>query len=123
MTTAAASHSIRLSARGELHNQLQVLSAQDAILSVALFHILALNGKVEQAAAQLRRTWGEKFLISSMQGVLEMQQYYTVQVATGETALPDFNYLIQYQNNYHAAVMLGIGIIIGCLLAMAFLRR
>ena len=31
-----------------------------------------------------------------------MEQYYTVQVATGETALPDFNYLIQYQNNYHA---------------------
>lgn len=52
-----------------------------------------------------------------------MEQYYTVQVATGETAIPDFNYLIQYQNNYHAAVMLGIGIIIGCLLAMAFLRR
>lgn len=52
-----------------------------------------------------------------------MEQYYTVQVATGETALPDFNYLIKYQNNYHAAVMLGIGIIIGCLLAMAFLRR
>jgi len=52
-----------------------------------------------------------------------MQQYYTVPVATGETALPDFNYLIQYQNNYYAAVMLGIGIIIGCLIAFAFLRR
>lgn len=52
-----------------------------------------------------------------------MQQYYTVQVATGETALPDLNYLIQYQNNYHAAVMLGIGICIGCLIAIAFLRR
>lgn len=58
-----------------------------------------------------------------MQGVLNMQQYYTVPIATGETALPDFNYLIQYQNNYHAAVMLGIGIIIGCLIATAFLRR
>lgn len=52
-----------------------------------------------------------------------MHQYYTVQVATGETALPDLNYLIQYQNNYHAAVMLGIGILVGCLIAIAFLRR
>ena len=87
------------------------------------FSSAALSGKVEQAAAQLRRTWGKWFNISSMQGVLKMQQYYTVPIATGETALPDFNYLIQYQNNYHAAVMLGIGIIIGCLIAMAFLRR
>lgn len=55
--------------------------------------------------------------------VIYMQQYYTIPIATGETALPDFNYLIQYQNNYHAAVMLGIGIIIGCLIALAFLRR
>lgn len=52
-----------------------------------------------------------------------MQQYYTVQVGTGETALPDFNYLLQYENNYHAAVMLGIGICIGCLIVIAFLRR
>lgn len=52
-----------------------------------------------------------------------MQQYYTIPIATGETALPDFNYLIQYQNNYYAAVMLGIGIVIGCLIALAFLRR
>lgn len=62
-------------------------------------------------------------LIIQYAGGSKVEQYYTVQVATGETALPDFNYLIQYQNNYHAAVMLGIGIIIGCLLAMAFLRR
>ena len=62
-------------------------------------------------------------LIFQYAGGSKVEQYYTVQVATGETALPDFNYLIQYQNNYHAAVMLGIGIIIGCLLAMAFLRR
>lgn len=57
------------------------------------------------------------------EGGFIVQQYYTVQVATGETALPDFNYLLQYQNNYHAAVMLGIGICIGCLIAIAFLRR
>lgn len=66
---------------------------------------------------------GEMVLMFQYAGGSKVEQYYTVQVATGETALPDFNYLIQYQNNYHAAVMLGIGIIIGCLLAMAFLRR
>lgn len=66
---------------------------------------------------------GEKVPIFQYAGGSKVEQYYTVQVATGETALPDFNYLIQYQNNYHAAVMLGIGIIIGCLIAMAFLRR
>lgn len=66
---------------------------------------------------------GEMVLMFQYAGGSNVEQYYTVQVATGETALPDFNYLIQYQNNYHAAVMLGIGIIIGCLLAMAFLRR
>lgn len=66
---------------------------------------------------------GEKVPIFQYAGGSKVEQYYTVQVATGETALPDFNYLIQYQNNYHAAVMLGIGIIIGCLIAIAFLRR
>ena len=66
---------------------------------------------------------GGMVLMFQYAGGSKVEQYYTVQIATGETALPDFNYLIQYQNNYHAAVMLGIGIIIGCLIAMAFLRR
>lgn len=66
---------------------------------------------------------GEMVLIFQYAGGSKVEQYYKIPIATGETALPDFNYLIQYQNNYHAAVMLGIGIIIGCLLAMAFLRR
>ena len=119
---AAASHSIRLSARDELQSVAIFIGARCDTFRCA-FPQTALNGKVEQAAAQLRRARGKKFLFFQYAGGSKVEQYYTVQVATGETALPDFNYLIQYQNNYHAAVMLGIGIIIGCLIAMAFLRR
>lgn len=52
-----------------------------------------------------------------------MQQYYLVEIATGETALPDFNYLIQYQNNYNAAILVGLGLILGAILAMYFRGR
>lgn len=47
-----------------------------------------------------------------------MQQYYVVEVATSETALPDFNYLIQYQNNYNSAILVGLGLIFGVLLVL-----
>jgi hypothetical protein len=101
---------------------LQFLSAQGATLSVVLFLI-----RIYRESRAGRRPGapceGEKVPIFQYAGGSKVEQYYTVQVATGETALPDFNYLIQYQNNYHAAVMLGIGIIIGCLIAIAFLRR
>ena len=50
-------------------------------------------------------------------------QYYLVEVATGETALPDLDYLIQYNNYYHAAVMLGLGLILGVVIIGFFFPR
>lgn len=61
---------------------------------------------------------------SSIQWVIKMeQQYYMVQVATGETALPDFDYLIERQSNFNATVILALGLILGVLIAFCFKRR
>ena len=51
------------------------------------------------------------------------QQYYMVQVSTGETALPDFDYLIERQSNFNATVILALGLILGVLIAFCFKRR
>lgn len=60
---------------------------------------------------------------SSIQWVIKMEQYYTIQVATGETALPNFDYLIEQQTNFNATVILALGLMLGVLIAFCFKRR